>query len=116
VLRGGSSAWIVGNSIINSKGSGIWVTRNSQADILANAINGNAANAITVSHGAGVNFRSEGTARREGANLTDLGSKNAGFGVSCTVGGYIEGPLGTLVGAKGPKEIDNTCVDRVTLP
>lgn len=102
-------------TIINSKGSGIWITRNSQADILANSINGSTSNGITVSHGGGVNFRSEGTARREGPNLTDTRSKNAGFGVSCSVGGYVEGPLGTLVGAQGPKEIDSSCVDRVTV-
>jgi parallel beta-helix repeat protein len=116
VLRGGSTAWIVGNTIVNSKGSGIWVTRNSQADILANSISGSGANAVTVSQGGGVNFRSEGTARREGANLTDLGSKNAGFGVSCTVGGYVEGPVGTLTGNKGTKEVDNSCVDRLATP
>lgn len=116
VVRGGSSAWIVGNTIINSKGSGIWVTRNSQADILANSISGSAAHGIAVNYGAGVNLRSEATARSEGPNLTDPNAKNAGFGVSCTVGGYVEGPLGTLAGAKGQKEIEGSCVDRVSLP
>jgi nitrous oxidase accessory protein NosD len=116
VLRGDSSAWIVGNSIINSKGSGILVTRNSQADVLANAISGSAADGIAVSYGSGVNFRSEGTTRGEGANLTDPALKNAGFGVSCSVGGYVAGPLGTLAGVKGTRAIDTTCIDRVTLP
>jgi parallel beta-helix repeat protein len=116
VLRGDSSAWIVGNSISNSKGSGIVVTRNSQADILANSISGSAADGIAVSYGSGVNFRSEGTTRDEGPNRTDPGLKNAGFGVSCSVGGYVAGPLGALAGAKGARKIDKTCVDRITRP
>jgi nitrous oxidase accessory protein NosD len=112
----GSSAWIVGNTITGNKGSGILITRNAQADILANSINANGGNAITVTYSSGINFSSEGTPRREGPNKTDPQEKNAGFGVSCMVGGHVAGPLGTLAGMKGAKEFDNTCVDKVGLP
>jgi len=45
---------------------------------------------------------------------TDSGSKSAGAGLSCSAGGYAAGPLGTLSGAKGAKEMDGSCVDGLT--
>ena len=111
-----SSAWIVGNTIGNNKGSGIAVNRSSQADIIANVINANGGDAITANHNAGVNLRSEASPRREGPNQTDSTLKNGGVGIRCGIGGYVEGPLGTLVGTQGAKEFDNTCVDRVAAP
>jgi hypothetical protein len=55
-----------------------------------------------------VNFDSE--PRRDGPNKTT--QNNGGAGIKCTIGGYADGPLGSLAGAKGAKEIDKTCVDR----
>ena len=111
-----SSAWIVGNMISNIKGSGISVNRSSQADIVANVINANGGDAIAASHNAGVNLRSEASPRREGPNQTASTLKNGGVGIRCVFGGYIDGPLGTLVGTQGAKEFDNTYVDRVAAP
>ena len=109
-----SGAWVVGNTISNNKESGIAVHRNSQADVIANAINGNGGDAITVSYNSGVNFNSE--PRRDGPNQTAAGQSNGGAGIKCMIGGYVDGPLGTLAGTRGVKEFDNTCVDRVTAP
>lgn len=111
-----SGAWIVGNTINNNKGSGIAVNRSSQADIVANVINANSGDAITASHNAGVNLRSEASPRREGPNQTASTLKNGGAGIRCVVGGYVDGPLGTLAGTQGAKEFDSTCVDRVAVP
>ncbi|MDB5902912.1 MAG: parallel beta-helix repeat-containing protein [Betaproteobacteria bacterium] len=107
-----SGAWIVGNTITNNKDSGITVHRNAQADVIANVINGNGGDAISVSYGSGVNLESE--PRRDGPNQTTPGQNNAGAGIRCTIGGYVEGPLGTLAGTKGAKAFDSGCVDRVT--
>lgn len=63
---------------------------------------------ITVSYNGGVNFDSE--PRKDGPNKTT--QNNGGAGIKCTIGGYVDGPLGSLAGAKGAKEIDKTCVDR----
>jgi parallel beta-helix repeat protein len=115
-IERGSSAWIVGNTINNNKGSGIAVNRSSQADIVANRINANGSDAITASHNAGVNLRSESSPRREGPNQTASTLKNGGVGIRCAIGGYVDGPLGTLVGTQGVKEFDSTCVDRVAVP
>jgi nitrous oxidase accessory protein NosD len=112
VISRGSSAWIVGNTISDNKGNGISVSRNSQADILDNLINGNSGDAVAARYGAAINFSSEGTSRREGPNNTAPGKKNAGAGIHCTVGGYVAGPVGTLSGVKGVKDIDSTCIDK----
>ena len=109
-----AGAWIVGNTIANNKESGIAVHRNAQADVLANVINGNGGNAITVSYNSGVNFSSE--PRKDGPNRTDTGQNNGGAGIKCSVGGYVDGPAGTLAGTRGAKEFDNSCVDRTTNP
>jgi parallel beta-helix repeat protein len=107
-----SGAWIVGNTISNNKESGIIVHRNAQADVVGNTINGNGGDGITVSYGSGVNFASE--PRRDGPNQTTSGQNNSGVGIRCTIGGYVDGPAGSLTGAKGAKAIDSGCVDRVT--
>ena len=107
-----SGAWVVGNTISNNKGPGIALHRNAQADVIANVISGNGGDGITVSYGSGVNLNSE--PRKDGPNQTASGQPNAGAGIRCTIGGYVEGPLGTLSGAKGAKAFDSGCVDRVT--
>jgi parallel beta-helix repeat protein len=109
-----SGAWIVGNIISSNKESGIAVHRNAQADVIANVISANGGDAITVSHNGGVNLSSE--TRRDGPNQTAPVQSNGGAGIKCMIGGYVEGPLGTLAGKRGAKEIDNTCVDRVATP
>ena len=109
-----SSARIVGNTIEGNRKSGVFVTRNSQADVFGNAISGNAGNGITASHNSGVNMTNEDGLFDLGPNRTDAGSSNAGFGLAGSVGGYVDGPMGTLAGAKGAKELDDTCIDRLT--
>lgn len=111
-----SNAWIVGNLIADNRGSGIAVNRASQVDALDNTISGNARDGISVNHNSGVNLRSEGTARQEGPNRTDTSRRNSGFGIRCAIGGYVDGPLGTLAGMEGSKDLDATCIDRVTVP
>lgn len=110
----GSSARIVGNTIENNGGSGVFVSRNSQADIFGNSISGNARNGITASQNAGVNLGNEDNMFDLGPNQTNPASKNGGFGLSASVGGYVDGPMGSLDGVQGAKEIDATCVDHLT--
>ena len=110
-IERGSGAWVVGNTITHNKGAGIAVNRNSQADVIANAISANGGDAIAVSYNGGVNLNSE--TRRDGPNQTSAGQNNGGVAIRCGIGGYVEGPLGTLAGAQGAKVFDNTCADRV---
>jgi nitrous oxidase accessory protein NosD len=111
-----SGAWIANNTIANNKGGGVFVNRSSQADVVSNTISGNGGDGITASHNSGVNLRSEGTLLPQAPNQTDPTAKNAGFGVKCSIGGYAEGPLETLTGTLGAKEFDNSCVDRLSPP
>lgn len=104
-----SGAWIVGNTISENKESGIAVHRNSQADVIANVISGNGGDGITASYNGGINLLSE--PRRDGPNQ---GQNNGGAGIRCMTGGYVDGPIGTLTGTRGAKEIYSGCVDRVT--
>lgn len=110
-----SSAWIVGNTIRGNAGNGVTVDRNSQADVIGNTIAGNRGDGIAVTHNSGVNLVSERTARREGPNQTDSAEKNGGVGISCSIGGYVVGPLGTLAGVRGSKQIDSACIDRIVV-
>ena len=110
-----SSAWIVGNTIRGNAGNGVAVDRNSQADVIGNTIAGNRGDGIAVTHSSGVNLVSEGTPRRERANQTDPAEKNGGFGISCSIGGYAVGPLGTLAGMRASKQIESTCIDRIVV-
>jgi hypothetical protein len=105
-----SGAWIVANTISGNKGSGITVHRNSQADVMGNTIDANDGDAVTVSYNSGVNFDSE--PRKDGPNRTTAGRNNDGAGVKCTIGGYVDGPVGTLAGTRDAKDFDKSCVDR----
>ena len=111
-LERGSGAWIVGNTINGNKQAGIAVHRNSHADIIGNTISGNGGDAIAVSYNGGVNLSSE--TRKDGPNQTAAGQNNGGVAIRCAVGGFVDGPMGTLSGAQGAKAIDSGCVDRVT--
>ena len=109
-----SGAWIVGNTVSGNKGHGIAVHRNAQADVIANVINANGGDAISVSFGSGVNFDS--APRKDGPNQTAANQPNAGVAIRCVVGGYVDGPLGTLAGTQGAKVFEGGCVDRISAP
>jgi nitrous oxidase accessory protein NosD len=106
-----SGAWIVYNQIAKNKGSGVYVNRNSQADVVDNLINGNEGDGITVTQNSGVNLVSEGTAFPSRPNRTEPNAANAGFAIRCLTAGYVDGPVGSLLGSKGSKEFDASCCD-----
>jgi len=111
-----SSARIVGNTIANNQGSGVAVDRNSQVDVTGNTINGNRGDGIAATHGSGVTLKGEGILQGDRPNQTDPALKNGGVGIRCAIGGYVEGPIGTLIGVQGAKEFDTTCIERLSLP
>ncbi|MFB9265110.1 right-handed parallel beta-helix repeat-containing protein [Bradyrhizobium erythrophlei] len=111
VVRHGSSAYILGNVIENNKGSGIVIDRNSHADVWANSISANGADALSVTRGSGVVVTGVTMPRRENGNETDPGRLNEGYGVTCTLGGYVDGPIAKLAGKRGAKRFDNSCIE-----
>jgi hypothetical protein len=112
VITAGSTARILGNTITGSKGSGILVSRNSQADVWSNTIADNAGDGIRVSEGSGIVASGANMPRREGENQTDGAQPNGGFGVNCSIGSYLNGPIGKLLGKRGDKNTSAGCVEQ----
>jgi parallel beta-helix repeat protein len=113
VIRG-SSARIVGNTIRNNTGDGVGVFRLSQADLASNTIEANTGDGVSVSQNSGVNLgRDTGTGIFDAPNSTAAGSLNQGNGVTCSIGGYLDGRLGTLDGAAGAivTPLPSSCVN-----
>lgn len=110
VVQRSSTAWIAGNVISGNKRNGIVIDRHSQATIGGNAVEANGGDAIVVSRMSGVTLGDMG-ARRDGPNTTRR--NNHGIAIRCSIGGYVEGPLGTL-GGSDTKRFDNACIDGVT--
>jgi parallel beta-helix repeat protein len=106
-----SSARIVGNTIRSNKRDGIHVMRASVAHISSNTIDANGRDGITVSRNSHVSMKSGRTKIFRASNSTT--SNNSGFGISCTRNSDVDGLLGSLIGKKGKKNFDPSCVDRL---
>jgi parallel beta-helix repeat protein len=116
VVSRSSTARIVANKIHNNTGSGVGVFRGSHADIAANDIDANTRDGVEVAQGSGANFGSDsGAALADQPNNTTV--SNGRFGISCSIGGYIDGRRGTLDGTQGQQPIvpGIGCVDS-TMP
>jgi hypothetical protein len=112
VVRG-SSAQIFTNTIRGNGGNGIFVDRNSQAQIAGSAIGGNAGDGIRGTRGAAIDIGTDATgATPQFDDDTNVGT-NGGFGVSCAIGGFVDGRLGALTGNSGGKAFAEACTDSV---
>jgi nitrous oxidase accessory protein NosD len=109
----GASARVVAATIIGNGGDGIFVERESQLEAANNTISGNRGDGIRAVEGSGVVIE-VGAATVTQPNTTDANQQNGGFGLACSIGGYVRGPLGSLGGTKGPRSIDRSCVDAST--
>jgi parallel beta-helix repeat protein len=110
-----SSARIAGNTISGNTRNGITVDRASQANISDNVIDANGQNGIFVTENAGVNLGSDA-----GSSIYDLPNRttsdNGLHGISCRVGGYLNGRLGSVSGNNGDKDIGTSCIDSLDAP
>ena len=107
-----ATAQVVGNTIQNNSSDGVRVLRVSQADISNNTINGNGRYGILVTQNSGVNLgRDTGDTIFDSPNTTTVG--NSVKGLSCSIGGYADGRLGTLngVGKHNATEFTKDCID-----
>ncbi|MBI4459862.1 MAG: right-handed parallel beta-helix repeat-containing protein [Acidobacteria bacterium] len=109
VVSRGSVARINGNRIANNGEHGISVVKMSQADIAANTIEGNTQHGIRVQH-SGVNLGADtGSGLENSPNST--GTPNGQRGLSCAIGGYADGRLGTLTGSTGATQFTESCLN-----
>jgi parallel beta-helix repeat protein len=112
ILRG-SSAQIFTNTIQNNASHGVSVDRNAQAEIAANTITANLGDGIRGMRNAGVDLGTDATgATPQFEDDTNTGI-NGGYGVRCTIGGFMDGRLGTLSGTLGGKFSGEACTDSV---
>ena len=105
-----SSASIVGNIIQNNLQNGIKIQRDSHADIASNTIDGNGDDGIRVETNSGVNLGSD-TGSSIFSLPNDTATPNVNNGISCDIGGYADGLLGTLNGSGGPTSFSNGCIN-----
>lgn len=111
VVSRSSAARIIGNTISSNSDNGIMVTQASQADISDNIIDDNGQNGVFVTQGSGANLGNE-----TGTTIFDLPNSgmNGDKGLSCSIGGYVRGVLGTLGGFHGAFGISKGCFNSVT--
>jgi parallel beta-helix repeat protein len=110
-----ASARIAGNTISDNVRNGVNVDRASHATVSDNTIDANGQNGIFVTENSGLNLGSDtGTGIFDAPNRTTV--NNALRGISCRVGGYANGRLGTLNGNGGGKDVGTSCIDSVNLP
>ncbi|MBI2834025.1 MAG: right-handed parallel beta-helix repeat-containing protein [Acidobacteria bacterium] len=110
VVNRASVVRISGNAIRNNRQNGVRVEKMSQADIASNTIEGNSQNGIQATQNSGVNLGTDSGSGLENApNATVV--PNGEFGIDCSLGGYADGRLGSLSGARGQKNFTSGAND-----
>jgi parallel beta-helix repeat protein len=110
VLRA-STARIIGNTISGNGRNGLMVQQASHADVAGNVFDSNARQGIRVVGNSGVNLADSAMLLFTRPNVTT--KANEMFGIQCELGAYIDGPLGSLTGKVGVKDVsDKSCIDR----
>jgi parallel beta-helix repeat protein len=105
-----SAARIAGNTIASNARNGINVDRVSQANVSDNTIDANGQHGIYITDNSGVNLGSDtGTGLFDAPNRTT--ANNVFRGLTCRVGGYANGRLGTLNGNAGATSFGGSCVN-----
>lgn len=112
VLRG-SSAQIFSNAIHDNGSHGVLVDRNAQAEIAACDITGNSGDGIHAMRNAGLDIGTDVTGTTPQFDDNTNTGANGGFGVSCTIDGFVDGRLGALTGTAGGKNVTEACTDSV---
>jgi len=115
----GSTAWILNNTIYQNNGGGIGVFRLSEATISSNTINFNTGNGINVGQNSGIQLGEDNPANFIGyPNMTTV--NNLGYGIQCTMGGYVRGHLGNspnqINGGAGQLDINTNCPQSLVTP
>ena len=109
----GSSAQIFTNTIQNNGSHGIFVDRNAQAEVAACIITGNVGDGIRGMRNAGVDIGTDATGATPNFDDDTNTGINAGYGVRCTIDGFVDGNLGSLTGTLGGTIFSEGCTNSV---
>ena len=112
VLRA-STARIISNTISGNQRNGLTVQQASHADVAGNTFNRNLLHGIRVVGNSGVNLADSAMRLFEHPNATT--APNGMFGIRCEIGAYVEGPLGSLMGSAGVKDVSDKELHRSLL-
>ena len=106
-----STARIIGNTLSGNRRNGLTVQQVSHADVAGNVVSGNGQHGILVAGNSGVNLADSAMRLFEHPNTTS--APNGLFGIRCESGAYVDGPIGSLRGRRGVKDVsDTSCIDR----
>ena len=109
----GSSAQIFTNTIQNNGSHGVIVDRNAQAEVAACTITGNGGDGIRGMRNAGVDIGTDANGTTPQFDDDTNTGTNVGFGVRCTIDGFVDGNLGTLSGLLGVTSFSEGCTNSV---
>jgi parallel beta-helix repeat protein len=104
---------IHGNTIRSNRGNGIAIEKLSQVDTGANTIEDNSQNGILAVQHSGVHLgRDTGSGLENSPNTT--ARPNGRYGIDASMGAYVEGRLGSLIGARGKKSFTAGATDSLS--
>lgn len=112
-VRTNSSASIVANEITNNSSHGINASRNSHMQVVTNVIQANGGNGIYLVSDSSVELSGVNSTWGSAPNSTSSSALNGLYGISCSFGGYVSGPRGTLSGSSGGYTIFNNCLNGI---
>ena len=107
----GSTAQIFTNTIQNNGSHGVFVDRNAQAEVGANTMTGNGGDGIRAMRGAVLDIGTDVNHLTPAFDDDTNTGTNAGYAVSCMIGGNVDGRFGALTGLLGLKLFTEGCVD-----
>lgn len=113
VVSRASVVRILGNTIRGNRGNGIAIEKLSQVDTGANTIEDNSQNGILAAHNSGVHLgRDTGSGLENSPNTT--ARPNGHYGIEASLGAYVDGRLGSLIGARGRKAFTAGATDSLS--
>src|SRR5262249_47435303 len=112
LLTEAAQARVIATNVLRNGSDGVRVEEGSHLEIADSMIEENGGNGVTVTGNSGAVVR----VGQEivSPNRTRADAKNRAFGISCSLGGYVSGPLGSLAGVEGTVKVFDGCINGLT--
>jgi nitrous oxidase accessory protein NosD len=109
LLTEAAQARVTGASLIRNVADGIRVEKGSHLEVAGNVIEENGGSGVVVTGNSGAIVRvGQGIVA---PNTTRAEARNRAFGITCWLGGYVSGRLGSLAGLEGTAKISDGCAN-----